>query len=145
MRGLTHTGDEGLIPGSGRSSGGGNGHPLHCSCLGNPMDRGAWRTTVFIMKQQHGAEFEYEPELYSQGIFSCNHSLQPSGVHIRLVQWLYGDVNSGDMVERETGGVFVDAKPVQFQPYSSWSSLVPQGADRFQISFPASQNHVTSS
>ena len=49
------------------------------------------------------------------------------------------------MVERETGGVFVDAKPVQFQLHSSWSSLVPQGADRFQISFPGSQNHVTSS
>ena len=31
----------GSIPGSGRSSGGGQGNPLHCSCLENPMDRGA--------------------------------------------------------------------------------------------------------
>ena len=31
-----------LIPGSGRSPGEGNGNPLHCFCLGNPMDRGAW-------------------------------------------------------------------------------------------------------
>ena len=98
-----------------------------------------------MTQQQHRAEFEYELELYSQGIFSCNPSLQPSGVHIKLVQWLCGDVNSGDMVEGETGGVFVDAKPVQFQPHSSWSSLVPQGADLFQISFPGSQNHMTSS
>ena len=30
----------GLIPGSGRSPGGGNGNPLQYSCLGNPMDRG---------------------------------------------------------------------------------------------------------
>jgi len=30
----------------GRSSGEGNGHPLQYSCLGNPMDRGAWWTTV---------------------------------------------------------------------------------------------------
>ena len=30
----------------GRSPGGGNGNPLQCSCLGNPMDRGAWRATV---------------------------------------------------------------------------------------------------
>ena len=36
----------GLIPGSGRSPGGGHGHPLQYSCLENPMDRGAWRTMV---------------------------------------------------------------------------------------------------
>ena len=33
--------DEGLIPGSGRSSGVGNGNPFQYSCLGKPMDRGA--------------------------------------------------------------------------------------------------------
>ena len=36
----------GLIPGSGRSSRGGNGNLLQDSCLGNPMDRGAWSATV---------------------------------------------------------------------------------------------------
>ena len=35
-------GDPGSIPGSGRSSGEGNGNPLQYSCLENPMDRGAW-------------------------------------------------------------------------------------------------------
>ena len=39
-------GDMGLIPGSGRSPGGGNGNPLQYSSLENPMDRGAWRATV---------------------------------------------------------------------------------------------------
>ena len=39
-------GDPGLISGSGRSPGGGNGNSLQCSCLGNPMDRGAWWATV---------------------------------------------------------------------------------------------------
>ena len=34
--------DRGSIPGSGRSSGEGNGNPLQYSCLENPMDRGAW-------------------------------------------------------------------------------------------------------
>ena len=34
-------GDPGSIPGSGRSSGEGNGNPLQYSCLENPMDRGA--------------------------------------------------------------------------------------------------------
>ena len=36
----------GSIPGPGRSPGEGNGHPLQYSCLGNPMDRGAWWATV---------------------------------------------------------------------------------------------------
>ena len=38
--------DAGLIPRSGRSPGGGHGNPLQCSCLENPMDRGAWQATV---------------------------------------------------------------------------------------------------
>ena len=36
----------GLIPGLGRSPGGGHGNPLQCSCLENPMDRRAGRLTV---------------------------------------------------------------------------------------------------
>ena len=39
-------GDVGLIPGLGRSPGEGNGNPLQYSCLGNPMNRGAWWATV---------------------------------------------------------------------------------------------------
>ena len=39
-------GDLGLIPGSGRSLGEGNGFPLQYSCLENSMDRGAWWATV---------------------------------------------------------------------------------------------------
>ena len=38
--------DTGLIPGLGRSAGGGNGNPLQYSCLGNPIDREAWWATV---------------------------------------------------------------------------------------------------
>ena len=41
-----NAGDLGSISGSGRSPGERNGNPLHCSCLGNPMDRAARRTTV---------------------------------------------------------------------------------------------------
>ena len=40
------SGDVSLIPGSGRSSGGGHGNPLQCSCLENPMDRGAWQAII---------------------------------------------------------------------------------------------------
>ena len=35
-------GDQGSIPGLGRSPGEGNGNPLQCSCLENPMDGGTW-------------------------------------------------------------------------------------------------------
>ena len=38
--------DMGLIPGSGRSPGGGHGNPLQDSCLENPMDRIAWQATI---------------------------------------------------------------------------------------------------
>ena len=38
--------DEGSIPGSRRSTGGGHGNPLQYSCLEDPMDRGAWWVTV---------------------------------------------------------------------------------------------------
>ena len=41
-----NAGDPGLIPGSGRSPGEGNGNPLQYSCLENPMDGGAWWATV---------------------------------------------------------------------------------------------------
>ena len=39
-------GDMGLIPGSGRFPGEGNGRPFQYSCLENPMDRGAWWAPV---------------------------------------------------------------------------------------------------
>ena len=39
-------GNAGLIPSSGKSPGGGNGSPLQYSCLGNAVDRGAWRAVV---------------------------------------------------------------------------------------------------
>ena len=40
------TGDVGLVLGSGRSPGGGNGNPLQYSCLENSTNRGAWQATV---------------------------------------------------------------------------------------------------
>ena len=56
---LTNVGDArdtGSIPGPGRSPGGGNGNPFQYSCLGNTMDRGAWRATV------HGVTESETPE-----------------------------------------------------------------------------------
>ena len=47
-----NAGDPGSIPGLGRSPGEGIGYPLQCSCLGNPVDRGAWRATVHRVKKR---------------------------------------------------------------------------------------------
>ena len=43
---VCNAGDQGLIPGLGRSPGEGNGNPLQYSYLENPMDRGAWQAKV---------------------------------------------------------------------------------------------------
>ena len=49
-----NAGDAGLIPGLGRSPGGGD-NPLQYSCLGNPIDRGAWWATVHgVSRSQTG-------------------------------------------------------------------------------------------
>ena len=42
--------DTGWTPGSGRSPGEGSGNPLQYSCLGNPMDRGAWWATAHELR-----------------------------------------------------------------------------------------------
>ena len=47
-------GDMGLILGSGRSPGVGNGNPLQYSYLGNPMDIGALRVTVHLVTKEWG-------------------------------------------------------------------------------------------
>ena len=44
---LCSAGDLSSVPVSGRSPGEGNGNSLQYSCLGNPMDRGAWQATVY--------------------------------------------------------------------------------------------------
>ena len=45
-------GDEDLIPGWGRSPGEGSGNLLQHSCLGNPMDRGAWWAAVHVVTNE---------------------------------------------------------------------------------------------
>ena len=47
-----NTGDVGSIPGSGRASGEENGNTLQYSCLGNPLDRGAWWATVHVVAKE---------------------------------------------------------------------------------------------
>jgi len=49
-----NVGDVGSIPGLGRSPGDGNGNLLQYACLGNSMDRGAWRPTVYGVSKRAG-------------------------------------------------------------------------------------------
>ena len=66
-------GDVGSTPGSGRSPGEGNGNTLQYSCLGNPMDRGAWKATVYgVTKVGHNLATKPPPWLL------CRFKLQPS-------------------------------------------------------------------
>ena len=61
-----NAGDLGLILGSGRSPGGGNGNLLQYSCLENPMDRGAWQATVHgVARVGHDLETKPPPPIFS--------------------------------------------------------------------------------
>ena len=64
-----NVGDLGSIPGSGRSSGEGNGNPLQYSCLENPMDGGAWWAIVHgVSKSQTRlSDFTFTFKLKSKG------------------------------------------------------------------------------
>ena len=53
---LANAGDTDSIPGSRRSPGGGDGKPLQYSCLENPMEKGAWRTTVPVGEKSNMTE-----------------------------------------------------------------------------------------
>ena len=69
-----NAGDAGLIPGSERSLGRGNGNPLQYSHLENSMDRGAWQTAVHgVAKSQTPPSthaMQYTPAIPHLGIYS---------------------------------------------------------------------------
>jgi len=65
-----NTRNSGSIPGSGRPPGKGNGNPLQYSCLGNPMDRGAWQTTVHgVAKESDMTQQPYDSAIPFLGIY----------------------------------------------------------------------------
>ena len=60
--------ETGSIPGSGRSLGGGNGNPLQCSCLENPVDRGAWWATAHGVAKELDATWQLKNNSNSPSI-----------------------------------------------------------------------------
>ena len=73
----------GLIPGSGRSPGGGNGNPLQYSCLKNPMDRGVWQTTVHEVARVEHKWVTKPPQTVA--LSSMNHFRKL--LHLRRRSW----------------------------------------------------------
>ena len=59
-----NAGDAGSIPGSERSPGEVNGNPFQYSCLGNPMDRGAWQIMVYgVARVRYNSATELSPPI----------------------------------------------------------------------------------
>ena len=71
-----NAGDVSSIPGWGSSPGEGNGNPLQCSCLGNPMDRGAWWATVHGTVEWDTAEHTHTDH-HHPGFPESSHSPPP--------------------------------------------------------------------
>ena len=69
------TGDMGSIPGLGRSPGERNGNPLQYSCLGSPMDRGAWWATVHGVAESR-TQLSTEYMCIPQGSSLCGRAKQ---------------------------------------------------------------------
>ena len=89
-----NAGNLGSIPGSGRSPGEGNGYPLQYSCLENPIDRGAWETTLhWVARVGHNlATKPVSHQVVSESCDPMDRSLPGSSVHgilqARILEWV---------------------------------------------------------
>ena len=73
-----NAGDTGLIPGWGRSPGGGNGNPVQYSCLENSMDRGVWQSIVHgFAKESDTTENTYRCTVYTEAHLFTLNSIKP--------------------------------------------------------------------
>ena len=95
--------DLGLIPGSGRSPGEGNGNPLPHSCLENPMDRGAWLigyspwghnksdTTELLHFHFHGASTKHNENFRTLMLHHFSSSQPQRGTYVSLALFYHHD------------------------------------------------------
>ena len=68
---LATAGNAGLISGTGRSPGGGNGNTLQYSCLANLMDRGAWRAVVHAIAKESDMSEPLKSNNTAKSLQSC--------------------------------------------------------------------------
>ena len=82
-------GEASLIPGSGRSSGGGHGNLIQYFCLENPMDRGAWQATVHSVakSQTQPKQLSMLPHILCLGYFLPN-QFSPSWYNLFIMPLL---------------------------------------------------------
>ena len=86
-----NAGDEGLIPGSGRSPGGRNGKPLQYSHLENRMDRGTWQATVHEAAKSQ-TQLGKRAHIHilgnnSHALYSQSSSKMFTGTKLRVLRW----------------------------------------------------------
>ena len=65
--------DAGLTPQLGRSPGEGIGKPLQCSCLENPVGRGAWQATVHEVANSQGNDIWHHDNLLLMSAQEISH------------------------------------------------------------------------
>ena len=92
--------DKGLIPGSGRSPGVGNGNPLQCSCPENPLDGGAWQATVHRVVKSQTRLSDFTFILSRRG--SNDGKLLGAGRSIEL--YLHSSLHTTSLKSMERGG-----------------------------------------
>ena len=95
-----------MIPGLGGSSGEGNGNPLQYSYLENPMERGAWWTTI------HGARKELDQANYSKVM--C-YTGPPRGTPMQNAGWKGGPAGSA-----QGSLVYPEGPSLHHIPSQSW-------------------------
>ena len=150
------TGDLSFIPGSGKSPGGENGNPLQYSCLGNPMDRGAWWVTV------HGvAKIQTQLSTHTVFIFG-NHWLksptvarqwlQLAGVvsrqEVSIKEWCAASRNLTRSIREGEGGDDMSCQVLRTLCtgiHLGWEMCVPQGRTLSLNDWPETTRKLTAS
>ena len=137
-----NAGDTGSVPGSERSPGEGNGNPLQYSCLENPMDRGAWRSSVHgvTKSQTQLSDFTFTFTLYT------HIKLNLWAVHLKLT--LHCKSTALQSKNKADAHFNVKSHHTEGTPHrvdlGSWPVKVPEGTGTWAISWNVvySHNHL---
>ena len=124
-----NVGDLGLIAGLGRSPGEGKGHPLQCSCLENPMVRGAWRATVHGVAKWDTTE-QLSLHLFITAKKGNNSSVNEEWTHIKLHNGALSAINMSKLLTNQQWWIsksFLLMKKSNTKPTVSFIWHLPKG------------------